>query len=227
MITGNVDSHLQVHDDADAGLITCWKTIGVRGDMTCPKLVEYIRCLNCPVYADAATRLLDRYALERESLPPPPAPALDPTRTRSLLVFRLQDEWLALATGCLAEVAPVQPVHSLPHQRLRALQGVANVRGALVPCLSLVELLGIDTTAATSAQGRATPRMLILCAEGGAVVVPVDEVQGIERIELARIEAGAQVHGNRFTASVLAHGGRSVRVLDEQSLLQAVARSLT
>ncbi|MFF7706896.1 chemotaxis protein CheW [Pseudomonas sp. NPDC007930] len=217
---------LSVHDEADAKLITCWKTIGVRGDMSCPKLAEYIRCLNCPVYADAATRLLDRYALERESLPPPPAPASDLATTRSLLVFRLHDEWLGLPTRCLTEVAPVQPVHSLPHQRSRALQGVANVRGALVPCLSLVELLGIDTGASSPA-GRAMPRMLILAAEGGAVVVPVDEVDGIHRLEIARLEAGAQAHGTRFTASVLAFGTRSLRVLDEQSLLHAVARSLT
>ena len=44
----------------------------------------------------------------------------------------------------------MQAIHSLPHQRSRALLGVANVRGALVACLSLVELLGLDSDAQVS-----------------------------------------------------------------------------
>ncbi|MBD1553685.1 chemotaxis protein CheW [Pseudomonas typographi] len=227
MMPGTEQHYTGLTQHDDAALITCWKTIGVRGDMSCPKLLEYIRCLNCPVYAAAATRLLDRYALERESLPPPPEPAPDLATTRSVLVFRLQGEWLGLATRCLVEIAPMQPVHSLPHQRSRALQGVANVRGALVPCLSLVELLGIDAAANAAGPGRAMPRMLILAApDSGAVVVPVDEVEGIHRFETARLEAGARAGGTRFTSSVLAYGERSLQVLDEQSLLHAVARSL-
>lgn len=43
--------------------------------------------------------------------------------TRSILVFRLGEEWFGLATGSLVEVAPMNPIHSLPHQRSRALQG--------------------------------------------------------------------------------------------------------
>ncbi|PVZ16052.1 MULTISPECIES: chemotaxis protein CheW [unclassified Pseudomonas] len=218
---------LAVSDGDDAALVTCWNSIGVRGDQSCPKLVEYIRCLNCPVYAAAATRLLDRYALQRESLPPPPVPAPDPVASRSLVVFRLNDEWLGLASRCLSEVAPAQPVHSLPHQRSRALQGVANVRGALVPCLSLIELLGIDAATAPAPARRVVARMLILAAPGGAVVVPVDEVDGIHRFDLATLQAAAHAASPRFTTAVMPYGDRSLRVLDEVSLLQALARSLT
>ena len=38
----------------------CWNRIGVRGDSTCPKLQDYLRCLNCPTYAAGASALLDR-----------------------------------------------------------------------------------------------------------------------------------------------------------------------
>ena len=38
----------------------CWNRIGIRGDQSCPKLPEYVHCRNCPVYASAARRLLDR-----------------------------------------------------------------------------------------------------------------------------------------------------------------------
>lgn len=203
----------------------CWNRIGVHGDKSCPLLAEHVHCRNCAVYAAAATRLLDRYALAQD------VHVREEQQEQghsgpSLLVFRLGEEWLALVTRCLAEVAPMQPVHSLPHQRSRVLQGVANVRGALVPCLSLTDLLGIELTPVVPASARVMPRMLILAASGGAVVLPVDEVDGIHAIDPlhARSDAG---NDNRFTRQVLQWRGRSVRVLDEQQLLSAVDRSLS
>jgi len=151
-------------------------------------------------------------------------------KTRSLLMFRLGEEWLGLATRSLVEVAPLQTIHSLPHQRSRALLGVANVRGALVACLSLVELLGLDATNNVSSGARVMPRMLIIAARGGPVVVPVDEVDGIhaidERILDAASQSGTQASA-KYTRGVLQFKGRSLRWLDEEQLLSAVTRSLT
>ncbi|MCY1396906.1 CheW-like domain protein [compost metagenome] len=214
---------------ADAQAIDdCWNRIGVAGNKSCPLLPEHIHCRNCAVYAAAATRLLDRYTLSQE-----PQQIYEQQSsgavTRSMLLFRLGEEWLALATRCLVEVGPVQAVHSLPHQRSQALQGVANVRGALVACLSLGELLGLEVTAASAPTARIMPRMLILAAPGGSVVVPVDEVDGIHRVDPGTFEQGcASSQANlRFTHAVLQWKGRSVRVLDEEQLLAAVARSLS
>jgi chemotaxis-related protein WspD len=110
--------------------------------------IEHIHCRNCSVYSAAATRLLDRYALQQDERDPVASAVESDVKTRSLLMFRLGEEWLGLATRSLVEVAPLQAIHSLPHQRSRALLGVANVRGALVACLSLVELLDLDGSAA-------------------------------------------------------------------------------
>lgn len=208
----------------------CWNRIGIHGDKSCPLLADHIHCRNCQVYAGAAVRLLDRYSLAREAVRGDVVQTRGQVATRSLVVFRLAEEWLALATRCLVEIAPVQPVHSLPHQRSRALQGVANVRGALVACLSLAELLGVDVSVSPPASARVMPRMLILAAAGGSVVVPVDEVDGIHRIELTELHSASPATGyagTRFTDAVLPFKGRSVRVLDETLLLDAVARSLT
>lgn len=106
-------------EDAQA-IDDCWSRIGIRGDRSCPLLAEHIHCRNCAVYSAAATRLLDRYALQQEDHQQSIAVENDVV-TRSLLVFRLGEEWLALVTRCLVEVAPLQPIHSLPHQRSRAL----------------------------------------------------------------------------------------------------------
>ena len=217
------------HDDAQA-IDDCWNRIGVHGDRSCPLLSEHIHCRNCAVYSTAATRLLDRYALQQEDRGQVSSAVESDVKTRSLLMFRLGEEWLGIATRCLVEVAPLQPIHSLPHQRSRALLGVANVRGALVACLSLVELLGLDATSHGAIAGRIMPRMLIIAAQDGPVVVPVDEVDGIHAIDERTLNAastsGAQASG-RFTQGVLQWKGRSLRWLDEAQLLSAVTRSLT
>lgn len=219
-----------IHEDAQA-IDDCWNRIGIHGDRSCPLLVEHIHCRNCPVYAAAATTLLDRYALTRDDRDYAPGADLQvETKTRSILVFRLGEEWLGFPTRCLIEIAPLQIIHSLPHQRSRALLGVANVRGALVACLSLVELLGLDSTGTPAQSSRIMPRMLIVAAEGGPVVVPVDEVHGIHAIEEHLLDSASSsgTHANaRFTRGVLQWKDYSLRLLDEEQLLSAVNRSLS
>ncbi|WP_423770417.1 chemotaxis protein CheW [Pseudomonas sp. NLJ1] len=218
------ESAMQLLAEEDAHIDDCWNRIGVHGDKQCPLLERHVHCRNCEVYAAAATRLLDRYALMQDHQAAVASPAEENTG-RSMLLFRLGEEWLALATACLAEIAPLQAVHSLPHQRSRVLQGVANVRGALVPCLSLADLLGVRASAAEQRTGRAMPRMLILAAEGGPVVMAVEEIDGIHRLDPLLLGSGQDA--SRFTAAVLQWRGRSVRVLDDQHLLSAVQRSLS
>ena len=82
----------------------CWNRIGIRGDQSCPKLPEYVHCRNCPVYASAARRLLDRLPPQVElegadAAGDAAATAGEPAlRRASLLVFRLHREWLGLPT---------------------------------------------------------------------------------------------------------------------------------
>jgi chemotaxis-related protein WspD len=217
------------HEDARA-IDDCWNRIGIHGDKSCPLLEEHIHCRNCSVYSVAATRLLDRYSLQQDQREAVVSKVEIDVKTRSLLMFRLGEEWLGLATRTLVEVSPLQAIHSLPHQRSRALLGVANVRGTLVACLSLVELLDLGASVAPAGGGRIMPRMLIIAAHGGPVVVPVDEVDGIhaidERILDAASQSGAQASA-KYTRGVLQYRGRSLRWLDEEQLLSAVTRSLT
>lgn len=209
----------------------CWNRIGVRGDRSCPKLLEHIHCRNCPVHAAAAISLLDRYALGSEGTELAPVDVAETAieEGRPHLIFRLGEEWLGLPTRALAEVAPACVVHSLPHQRSPALLGVANVRGTLVACISLGELLGLDRRAATREDARIVPRMLILAATGGPIISPVDEVDGIHELdEGAIVEASAQRHAanDRFTRGVMQWRNRSIRLLDQEALLDAATRSL-
>ena len=119
----------------------CWNRIGIRGDQSCPKLPEYVHCRNCPVYASAARRILDRLPPQVElegadAAGDAAATAGEPAlRRASLLVFRLHREWLGLPTRALDEVAAARPVLPLPHRRDPAVLGVTNVRGTLTVCL--------------------------------------------------------------------------------------------
>ncbi len=96
-------------DDTQA-IDDCWNRIGIHGDKSCPLLADHIHCRNCSVYSAAATRLLDRYALQQDDhRPVADTQANEDIVTRSLLMFRLGEEWLGIATRCLVEVAAAAP----------------------------------------------------------------------------------------------------------------------
>lgn len=210
----------------------CWNRIGVFGDKRCERLERHIHCRNCEVYGAAAIALLDRYgsSLERDADDYGQGEAQEPTgERRSLLIFRLGEQWLAIATRCLAEVMPVSPIHSLPHRKSTGLLGVTNVRGTLVACLSLSELLDLETDDSRQNGQRVIPRMLILESGSGPLVVPVDEVSGIQKIPLARISNAKQDDKrtiSRFTAGVLQWRGQSITLLNDEQLLQNMIGSL-
>jgi chemotaxis-related protein WspD len=208
----------------------CWSRIGVQGSRTCERLAEYIHCRNCPVHAAAAISLLDRYSLQREEGDSALAEAIQASgEERLLMIFRLGEQWLGLAARSLVEVALQAPIHSLPHQRSRALLGVANVRGTLVACISLAHLLGLEAGPAVKVERRIVPRMLVLAGQGGPLVAPVDEVDGIHDVPLQVIREagqGSAQSANRFASGVMQWQGRSITLLDEQLLQQAIRRSL-
>lgn len=208
----------------------CWNRIGIHGDKSCERLAGHVHCRNCEVHAAAATLLLDRYALIREDTTRSVDDAEEDGRERrSTLVFRLGEQWLGIATRSLVEVAALNPIHSLPHQRALALLGVTNVRGALVACLSLVELLGLEKGTEANGERRVVPRMLIFASQGGPLVAPVDEVDGILGIPLdAVVDPGRapDLAARQFASGVVQWRERSITLLDEGLLLQAMARSL-
>ena len=192
-------------------------------------LTRWYRTAGDPVRAIA---LLDRYgsSLERDADDYGQGEAQEPVgEQRSLLIFRLGEQWLAIATRCLAEVMPVSPIHSLPHRKSTGLLGVTNVRGTLVACLSLSELLDLETDDSRQNGQRVIPRMLILESGSGPLVVPVDEVSGIQKIPLARISNAKQDDKrtiSRFTAGVLQWRGQSITLLNDEQLLQNMIGSL-
>lgn len=166
----------------------CWRRIGVAGDASCAELARHVHCRNCGSYAEAAQRSLQRpvdaayrAAWARElARPEPPPPATD----SAALAFRVGHEWLALPLAMAQSVAPLAPVHRLPHRSPpgSALLGIVNVGGRLAPAVSLARLLGIDTDGVPAPLGRhAFARLLVLGVRSQAFALPVDEVHGVVR----------------------------------------------
>ena len=215
----------------------CWNRIGVAGDQTCEKLAEYIHCRNCPVYASAAQRNLQRavgtgYKQEwaaRFRQPAIDTQALD----ASCLVFRIGREWLSLPTKLFVAVAPEARPHRLPHRTDRGLTGIVNVGGTLYPCMSLAALLGIDDSegeAANAATHRHTfARLLLIRWEDQAYALPVADLHGIERYATAAVQAPAATINkglSRFLSGVISIADMHVGVLDAALIGYQLARTL-
>ena len=218
-----------------AGINDCWNKIGVHGDDSCPELKQYVHCRNCPVYTDAAEHLLDssaptNYLTDWTSHYARPKTVVEPGR-RSLFIFRLGPEWLALPVEMLKEVAPLNLIHSLPHRQSGAVLGITNVRGELLICLSLHKVIGMEPSTTEQEKKRLElRRLLVIKGEGGPLAFPVDEVHGIHSSssqELTEVPATVARATAAFTNAVLSWNEHSVGCLDRQPLLTALNRSLT
>jgi chemotaxis-related protein WspD len=202
----------------------CWNRIGIRGDRSCERLQAHIHCRHCPVYAASARTLLTRVppSVQQAAAIAEPTTTAEREATLPVLVFRLHAEWLALPTAALAEVTPLRPVHALP-RRAGMVLGVCNVRGRLLPCVSLAVLLDLPPATAGDPRDKPTPRMLVMGGGSGALVVPVDDIDGIQTVSLSAIgPLPRTVSGTHYVRGVIRHGARTVGLLDEARLLQAI-----
>jgi chemotaxis-related protein WspD len=204
----------------------CWQRIGVWGDQSCPELAAVTHCHNCPVFAAAGRRFLDA--------PSPPdylaewtarlaAPEEDQAGAEaSVLVFRLGDEWLALPVGVLVEVTRPRTPHRIPH-RAGLLAGVVNIRGELHLCVRLDLLLGVTQGPAEETTGK--PRLIVIRRDSDTWAFAADGVDQVHRLPVGNLVPPAPTLARaaaKITRGVFASGTRSVGLLDEARLFQAI-----
>lgn len=213
----------------------CWNHIGIHGDGTCPDLAKAIHCRNCPTYSAAAAAILDRevdadYLAQGARHYRHAKPESDPN-TASVIIFRAGAGWLALPSTAFHEVCEVRPIHSLPHRRNGTILGLINVRGALLICVSLHKLLGVEpvSTGPNPERRLVLERFLVAGRKDERLVFPVDEVHGIHRFSPAQLEdapASVAKASTTFTRKILSWNEKTVGVLDDQLLFDALNRSL-
>ena len=207
----------------------CWNRIGVRGDRSCPELLKFTHCNNCPVFAVAGRQFLDA---------PSPPGYLDEWTTRlatrddtregdesSVLVFRLGDEWLALPVAVLVEVTRPRPLHRIPH-RGGLLAGMTNIRGELHLCVRLDLLLGVTQTGDSDPELR---RLVVIRQAGEGWAFSADEVDQVHRVLLPDLTTAAPTLARaqvKLTRGVFPHAGRSVGLLDDARLFRSLGEQL-
>jgi chemotaxis-related protein WspD len=212
----------------------CWKRIGVWGKQRprCERLGEVIHCRNCEVFTRAGRNLLERelpadYMREWTQVLATKK-ADEPLGTVSLLVFRIEREWLALPTLLFAEVIDPAPIHGIPHRKHPALLGLINVHGEVQLCVSLQALLGMES-AREKKHTSAYQRMIVLDDRGKYWVFPVDEIHGIYRLRLdclALPPASVGKAGAGFSKGLFSWENKQVDWLDEELLLYQLRRSV-
>ena len=213
----------------------CWNRIGVHGDGSCPELQGCVHCHNCHVYSRAALELLEGeappgYHEERTTHFATPKHA-EVGDTQTIVIFRIGAEWLALPVLAVTEIATLRPIHSLPHRRSGVVLGLTNIRGELLVCVSLGQMLGLEQSAEEHREpGRDTHRRLLVI-RGADVrsVCPVDEVHGIHRVrlqELQDVPATVAKATATYSKVMVPWNGHSVGLLDDQLLCYTLQRSL-
>jgi chemotaxis-related protein WspD len=212
----------------------CWNRIGVRGDGSCPELARYVHCRNCPVYAQAAIARLNVDApndyLEGWTQHIAQVRADVERETTSCLAFRIGAEWLALPVARVKEVAAARLTHPVPHRRNGAVLGVTNVRGELLPSVSLEHLFGLEPLGTRLVERRPwTTRLVVVEHEGKRTVFPADEVYGIVRFrasELTEVPATVAKASTRYVRGLLPWKNGSLGIIDDRLLFQSVDRGL-
>jgi chemotaxis-related protein WspD len=224
----------------------CWTTIGVfsNGQGTCEALDRFTHCRNCPVFTQAGRALLEREppsgyrreaadALAEEKAEEPPG-------TESMVIFRIEREWLALPTRLLSEVVDPEKFHSLPHRKNPVLLGVVNVHGDIQLCVSLKALLEIEDHPAARRDRRlpSQRRMIVIGEPGNQWVFPADEILGIDRVHprlfqrtpVTVAKAGSAYTRAIFTWSRKKKGGEvdalNVALLDADLILYSLPRNV-
>jgi purine-binding chemotaxis protein CheW len=151
-----------------------------------------------------------------------PEPGVDleaASATLSFLTFRCAGRCYALSADDVVEVMRVPAVARVP-QSPRALLGIANLRGSVLPVASLRGLLGFEEAAVES-----TARAIVL-EVGARVALVVDAVDGLvsiapEDVQVAQAELGAE-SGERLKGSFqTGTDGHAAKILDIAGLLAA------
>jgi chemotaxis-related protein WspD len=158
----------------------CWRTIGTAGDLSCPELVQHVHCRNCPVLSAAANGIRQREmpegyadaALASVALPVPIPPKLE-----TALFFKLAQEWMALDTDCVEEIAPKKPIHRIAH-RAGLVAGLVNVRGQLLLAVHLGTLLEVSVGSGQRF-AESDQRIVVIRHAGERWAFVADEVKGV------------------------------------------------
>lgn len=215
----------------------CWKRIGIWGreEPRCPELKNVIHCSNCPVFNYAGRTLFERPLPEgyREEWSELLATVKDEDLpgTISVVIFRIEEEWLALRTQIFAEIIDPARLHRhiIPHRKSSVLIGIINVHGDIQLCVSLKALLGIETNVSKREDRREYKRMIVIGKENERWVFPVNEIYGVVRVHpsiFQNVPVTVSKAQSTYTKEIFQYKDKHVAFLDDELLRHSLTRSV-
>lgn len=226
----------------------CWNKIGVSGDSSCSELKTVIHCRNCPAYRAAGRTLLQRespdgYVEEwtnilskdwQQSVSEKEGKSSSLVKQENsndeiigLIIFRVSQEWLALPAWVIKEITHVHPVHTLPHRSNHVFAGIVNIRGEILMCILLRNLLSLppaelnDKTNRIKNDSAIIPvvyeRMIVIEIQSNRWVFPVDEILGVYRFSSKQLYDTPVVISktpDTYTKKIFSIEGKNVNYLD-------------
>jgi chemotaxis-related protein WspD len=215
----------------------CWQKIGIYGDRSCAELSSLAHCQNCGIYTKAGRELFDRplpaeYREEWTQLIAQPNTVLTTTTTLKVIIFRLQQEWLALPAQIFQETTVPSPVHTLPHRSNQILRGLVNIRGELYLCISLTHLLNLEISDRPSPSFSPVvySRMVVVQDAGHSWVFTVDELYGLHQIpseELIDPPGNLTSTSHTYTKGLFSWQSYSVSYLDAELIFSTLAKKVS
>ena len=211
----------------------CWNSIGVWGDQSprCERLKNIIHCHNCEIYTQAGHQLLSRPA--EESYLAEWKANLNQPRTekninlKSALVFRMGDEWFALASKFVKEITHCDKHHSLPHRKNQVLRGLVNVHGELLLNVSLGYLFKISKSETESKYTH--ERYIVINDNDELFAFPVTEVREIIHYRMEDIQATPSTikkDTSCFIKGIIQHKNTDVGILNSDLVFSALHKNI-
>ena len=226
----------------------CWNDIGVSGDSSCPELETVIHCRNCPFYRGAGRTLLQRdtpkgYVEEwtdilaqdwQQAAAKANEKGSGLVKQESvndeiigLIIFRVCQEWLALPAWVVKEITHVHTIHTLPHRSNHVFAGIVNIRGEILMCILLRNLLSLspadlnDKNDKLNSVASIVPvvykRMIVMEIQANRWVFPVDEILGVYRFSSKQLQDTPVVISktpDTYTKKILTVEGKNINYLD-------------
>ena len=134
-------------------------------------------------------------------------------------MFRVNDEWFALPSRCLHEIAEKRSIHRIPRNKNTDIRGVVNISGEVRICYSLKSILGVkDSSKAGSKSNDITAgRFIVTILNDEYYVFDVEQVNGLSLYsenEVLPVPATLQYSGGNMISAVINQNKNNIAVLD-------------
>jgi chemotaxis-related protein WspD len=147
----------------------------------------------------------------------------------AVIVFRVGNEWYALPTTVIKEIASNRFIHRIPRNDNPNLLGIVNIGGEINIGYSIANILNIKAIDdyAESIKQYGLSRLLVVEIASNLYVFPVDEVKGIARYyqgELIKVPSTLEEELAGLLVGLRQDGEHQVAIIDEIELRNRIER---